>query len=45
VWNDINYEECCLLGCDAVSFIGTNISEEHIASVIRVEIIRELETT
>jgi hypothetical protein len=39
-------EECCLLGYDAVwLLITTNVSEERIASMIRVERISDLRTT
>jgi hypothetical protein len=30
-------EECGLLGCNAVFFRETNVSEKHIASVFRVK--------
>jgi hypothetical protein len=35
--------ECCLLGCDAI-WRRTEVSEEYIVSIIRVERIRELRT-
>jgi hypothetical protein len=31
-----DYEECCLLGCYAVSLVRTDVSEERSASIIRV---------
>jgi hypothetical protein len=40
-----NYEECCLLGCDAnMALVRTEASEEIITSTIRVTRIGELET-
>jgi hypothetical protein len=39
-----DYEECHLLGCDAMALVRTDVSEEHIASIIRVERISELGT-
>jgi hypothetical protein len=38
------YEECRILGCDTVCLIRADVSEERIASIIRVEIISELGT-
>jgi hypothetical protein len=40
-----DYEECRLLGCYAVSNVRTDVSEEHIASIIRVTRIGERGTT
>jgi hypothetical protein len=41
----ITFVECRLLGCDAVSIVRTNISEEIIAYIIGVKRISELGTT
>jgi hypothetical protein len=39
-----DYEECHLLECDAIELVGTNVLEEHVASIFRAEEIREQET-
>jgi hypothetical protein len=46
IWglHDGDYEECCLLRCDAVWLVRTKVSEERIASIIRVTTIGELGT-
>jgi hypothetical protein len=33
----MDYEECRLLGCGAVVIVWTDVSEESIASIFRVE--------
>jgi hypothetical protein len=41
----VDHEELCLLGCYDVSLVGTDVSEELSASIIRVTRIGELGTT
>jgi hypothetical protein len=38
-----DYEECRLLGCDAVRLVRIEVSEDSFASIIKVERIIELE--